>query len=173
MHMLHLLRHAKSSWSEDVEDHERPLSRRGRDSARLLAKHLPRMVGAIDLVLCSNAQRTRQTLDLVVAEFAARPQSAIEAGLYLAEPAGLMERLQRLPETAANVLVIGHNPGLHELAMTLAAPHSPHFGRLAGGKFPTAALASFRVEGPWSGLDRSRHEVVGYVTPASLAGEAE
>ncbi|HMC64868.1 MAG TPA: histidine phosphatase family protein, partial [Gemmataceae bacterium] len=64
MHMLHLLRHAKSSWKGHVEDHERPLNRRGREAARRVGRQLPAATGALDLALCSSALRTRQTLDL-------------------------------------------------------------------------------------------------------------
>jgi phosphohistidine phosphatase len=167
MHMLHLLRHAKSSWKDDVEDHARPLSRRGREAARLLARALPGAVGRLDLVLCSTAQRTKETLDLALAELMPRPARAIEPELYLADAARLAERLRRLPETAGNVLVIGHNPGLHELALALAAPQPPHYARLAAGKFPTAALVSLDIAGPWAEFDRSRHPLAGYLTPAS------
>ena len=172
MHMLHLLRHAKSSWKEDVDDHERPLNRRGREAARLLARHLPAAVGRLDLVLCSTAQRARETLDLALAELTPRPHAAIEPELYLADETRLIECLRRLPEEAESVLVVGHNPGLHELAVTLAAPQSRDFGQLAGGKFPTGTLASFRVEVPWAKLDRGCHRLVGYLTPESLGGGA-
>ena len=69
MHMLHLLRHAKSSWKEDVDDHERRLNRRGREAARRVGQQLPAALGALDLVLCSSARRTRETMELVIAEF--------------------------------------------------------------------------------------------------------
>src|SRR6266851_8032431 len=75
MHMLHLLRHAKSSWKEGVEDRERSLNRRGREAAGRVGRHLTAAVGALDLVLCSNAKRTRETLRVVLAEFATRPDS--------------------------------------------------------------------------------------------------
>ena len=173
MKMLHLLRHAKSSAKDDVEDHERPLSRRGRATARQIGEHLPAKLGAVDLVLCSSARRTRETLDLVLAEFSPCPRIVIEDGLYLASPERLARRLRRLEPRAANVLLIGHNPGLHELAVALAEKGSPDFRALASGKFPTAACASFRVPADWSALGCSRHELTGYVTPASLAGEDE
>src|SRR5215471_865173 len=137
MKMLHLLRHAKSSAKEDVEDHERPLSRRGRAAARQVGEHLPAKLGAVDLVLCSSARRTRETLDLVVTEFSPRPRCKIEDGLYLAGRERLIERLRRLDPQDANVLVIGHNPGLHELAIGLADKSSAGFNELVSGKFPT------------------------------------
>jgi phosphohistidine phosphatase len=168
MHLLHLLRHAKSSWKEDVEDHQRPLNRRGRQAARLVGRHLPATAGAIDLVLCSSAARTRETLDLVLAEFAPRPRCLIEDALYLAAREELIERLQRLAESDINVLLIGHNPGLHELAVALAKPDSSR--SWTAGKFPTAARISFCVATPWSALGDARHRLVDYVTVGSLAG---
>jgi len=170
---LHLLRHAKSSMRERAEDHERPLNRRGRDTARRVGKHLPAVAGPLDLVLCSSAVRTRETLDLVVAEFSPRPKTEIEDELYLANRDRLMDRLRRLDERAINVLLIGHNPGLHELAIALADKSSPSLNPLAAGKFPTAALVSFAVPSLWSVLAYSQSELIGYVTPASLAGEED
>jgi phosphohistidine phosphatase len=170
MHLLHLLRHAKSSWKVDVEDRERPLNRRGREAARLVGQHLPTTAGAIDLVLCSSAARTRETLDLVLAGFTPRPRCVIEDGLYLADCDELIERLQRLAESDVNVLVIGHNPGLHELAVALAEPDSPRVRALTSGKFPTAARVSLCVATRWAALGAARHRLVDYVTVASLPG---
>jgi phosphohistidine phosphatase len=170
MHMLHLLRHAKSSWAEDVEDHERPLNKRGREAARLVGRRLPDAIGAVDLVLCSSAARTRQTLDYVLVKFPARPLCLIEDALYLANCMTLIERLHRLDESVGNVLLIGHNPGLHELAVALAESEAEHSQPLAHGKFPTAARASFAIRGEWSRLGGARHRLVDYVTPAALSG---
>lgn len=170
MHLLHLLRHAKSSWKEDVEDHERPLNRRGREAARLVGQHLPSSVGALDLVLCSSAVRTRETLDLALAGFAPRPRCVIEDGLYLADCDELIERLQRLAESDVNVLMIGHNPGLHELAVALAEPGSPRVRALTSGKFPTAARVSLCVATRWAALGGARHQLVDYVIAGSLPG---
>ena len=66
------------------------------------------------------------------------------------------------------MLLIGHNPGLHELALALAAADSPAYAALAEGKFPTAARASFAIETGWAELGRSRHALRDYVTPKSL-----
>jgi phosphohistidine phosphatase len=168
MHLLHLLRHAKSSWKEDVEDHERPLNRRGRAAARLVGKYLPASAGALDLVLCSSAARTRETLELVLAGFARRPRCLIEDPLYLADRKELIERLQCLAESDSSVLLIGHNPGLHDLAAALADPNSSR--AWTSEKFPTAARVSFCVATRWSELGDARHRLVDYVTVGSLSG---
>lgn len=172
MHALHLLRHAKSTWRDNVEDRLRPLSRRGREAARRVGRDLPAAAGTLDLVLCSSAVRTRETLDLVLGGFAPRPRCAIEDGLYLAGCEKLIERLCRLGEEDTNVLLIGHNPGLRELAIMLAVPDGPHARALAAGKFPTAARASLRVATPWSALGGARHGLVDYVTAGSSPGKS-
>ena len=169
MHTLHLLRHAKSSWKDNVEDHRRGLSRRGREAARRVGDHLP-TVGSLDLVLVSSALRTRQTLDLVVARFTVRPRILIEDELYLASAERLLERLRRLAEDERNVLLIGHNPGLRDLALALVDSAAPAALSLTSGKFPTAARVSFQMATPWSALGRSRLTPADYVTVESLPG---
>jgi phosphohistidine phosphatase len=170
MHMLHLLRHAKSSWKDDVEDHERGLSRRGREAARRVGETLPAAVGRLDLVLASSARRTRETLDLVLAGFATRPPVRVEGELYLANAERLLDRLRRLPEEVCDVLMIGHNPGLHELALQLADASAPAAAPLVSDKFPTAARVSFRVPTPWAALGGAPLALVDYVTVKSLSG---
>jgi phosphohistidine phosphatase len=171
MHRLHLLRHAKSGADDSIDDRDRPLSRRGRDAASRVAESLPAALGPIDLVLCSTALRTRETAASVLAGFAAPPRILFEDVLYLAAPAVLMRRLRQLDEGCGAVLVIGHNPGLHDLAASLAATDSPRYQALAEGKFPTTARASFAVTGSWTDLNRSRHALLDYVTPKSLGDE--
>jgi phosphohistidine phosphatase len=172
MHRLHLLRHAKSSRDDGVEDQERRLSRRGREDARVVGEVLPNAIGALDLVLCSSALRTRETAELVLAGFAPCPKILFEDGLYLATPAALLKRLTELDEADDAVMVIGHNPGLHELALALAVPEGPAYRSLAQGKFPTTVRASFAVEGSWARIGKSRHRLTDYVTVKSLDGKA-
>jgi phosphohistidine phosphatase len=171
MHRLHLLRHAKSSRDDGGDDKERPLSRRGRDTSRRIGAALPAGVGAVDLVLCSSALRTRETAELALVKFNPQPDIMYEDGLYLAAVKALLRRLAKLDEAAGSVLVVGHNPGLHELALALADPDSPGYGALARGKFPTGARASFAIAGSWAALDRSRHRLIDYVIPKSLGDE--
>lgn len=167
MHLLHLLRHAKSSLKDDVDDHERRLSRRGREAAQLVAQHLPGAIGKLDLVLCSSAMRTRETLELVLVGFQERPLCVVEDNFYLAECRQLIARLQRLEESFSNVLLIGHNPGLHQLAIALAEP-SP-LARSFSNKFPTLARASYRIGTEWSRIGDVQHRLMGYATPLSLS----
>src|SRR5919197_6361745 len=120
MRELHLLRHAKSSWKEaGLADHDRPLSKRGRESAACIADHLRAVQLAPDLVLSSSALRTRQTLEPIIAAVAPL-RVVIERGLYEAEREALLKRLRAVEKAVQRVLLIGHNPALHELALLLA-----------------------------------------------------
>lgn len=168
MHLLHLLRHAKSSWKEDVNDHERRLNRRGREAARLVGRDLPAALGKIDLILCSSAVRTRETLELVIAGFQTRPPCLIDDGLYLAERDQLISRLKKLDESFVSVLLIAHNPGLHHLAVALAEPDAP-LARAFCDKLPTLARASYKLRTQWSKIGDMRHRLTDYVTPGSLS----
>jgi phosphohistidine phosphatase len=173
MHVLHLLRHAKSSWSDDADDHERALSRRGREAARLVGRDFGAEAALLDLVLCSSARRTRETLELLFERRLQRPVLAIEDELYLASGARLMRRLAALDESTGAVLVIGHNPGLYELAMMLASPRSRHFAAFDDDKFPTAARVSLALAAPWSALERAAYEIIAYVPAGGeRSGEA-
>jgi len=171
MHRLHLLRHAKSGWDDDVEDSRRPLAKRGRHAARLIGETLPGAIGALDLVLCSSALRTRETAELVLAGFSPAAKVVYEDALYLATAASLLARLRKIPEAFGSAMVIGHNPGLHELATVLALPRSKGARALADGKFPTGVRVSFAIEGRWDEIGDNRHSVIDYVTVKSLGGE--
>jgi phosphohistidine phosphatase len=126
---------------------------------------LPAQIGPVDLVLCSSSLRTRETAELVLAKFKAKRKTVFEDGLYLAGVKGLLRRLTQLDEAVGSALVIGHNPGLHELAIALTDPRSPAYRALAGGKFPTGARVSFEIDGAWAALDTSRHKLIDYVIP--------
>jgi phosphohistidine phosphatase len=165
--LLCLLRHAKSSWADDdLPDLERPLAPRGRRAAGRIAAYLADHGVEPALVLCSPALRTRQTLDLVRPALPGTTRVAVEDGLYGAPAADLLERLRRLPDDLDRVLLIGHNPGLQELAAGLAA--RPDRERLLG-RFPTAALAIFALrQGGWPDLGRRPADLVALVTPRDL-----
>jgi phosphohistidine phosphatase len=117
-------------------------------------------------VLCSPAERTRETLALVRPALAGSAVS-LEDDLYGASSDRLLERLRIVPQGVASVMLIGHNPGLHDLAVGLAAA-GPELERLEA-KFPTAALATLKLEGTtWSELKEGDGELVAYVVPKEL-----
>jgi phosphohistidine phosphatase len=163
---LAVLRHAKSSWADSaLPDWERPLAPRGRRDAKRLAKHLHRLAFEPELVLCSSAARARETLDQVRPAFST-PTVTFEARLYAASSDELLERLRLVPETVASVMLIGHNPGLQELVLRLAAA-GDELERLKA-KFPTGAFAQLVFSTTWGRLSAADAVLAGYVVPKQL-----
>ena len=163
-----LLRHGKSSWSDStLADIDRPLAPRGERASRELAKYIRRKRIRPALVLCSPALRTRQTLEAVEASLGKRCVVEVVPQLYAASEQELLERLQALPEPVSSVMLIGHNPGLHDLALVLAS-QGAYLPQLEE-KFPTGALATLVARSTsWSALSPGDAELVDYVVPRQL-----
>jgi phosphohistidine phosphatase len=166
VHVLYVLRHAKSSWADPMlEDRLRPLAPRGHRDAKRVAKHLRRLGCKPELVLCSSAARTRETLELLRPAVGAT-KVIFEEELYAASCDELLARIRRVPDEVASVMLIGHNPGLHQLAVTLASA-GDELERLEA-KFPTAALAMLAVSKSWSQLAPGDATLARYVVPKQL-----
>lgn len=179
MRQLLLLRHAKSSWDDPrLSDHARPLNARGRRAAVAMGATMRDLGLAPDIVLVSSARRTLQTLE-ALAPLEGSPLIEPMDDLYLAAWPSLLTVLRGVRETARSVLLIGHNPGLHDLAMALAGPAamaagSPMTRRLAEG-YPTATLTEFALALSWGGLDGGGGRLLRVLSPADLpaAGAGE
>ena len=173
MSTLSLLRHAKAAHpTAHQNDFDRPLSARGRADAALIGE---RMTGLkIDLAVVSTARRTRETWDLARQSLQPAPDLALEPGLYLSSAGSLIARLREISDRFRHVLVIGHNPGLHEIAFWLASSGASTLARSEmQRKFPTAALAVFQLgETPWSALAPETARLDLFATPVvCIAGE--
>ncbi len=172
MRQLLLMRHAKSAWDDPkLADHARPLNARGRVSAQAMGAEMRRLGLAPDVILVSSARRTLQTLE-ALKPWDDTPLIEPMDTLYLASGAQLLGVLQGVAETARSVLLIAHNPGMHDLAMTLTGAHAMSQGgamvrRLAEG-YPTGALAEFSVAGPWWQLDQAGARLLRFLAPRDL-----
>jgi phosphohistidine phosphatase len=166
--LLYVLRHAKSSWDDPtLDDHDRPLARRGRRDARRLGRHFISESIAPDLVLCSSSLRTRETLAVILPSLEGEVQLLVEDGLYGADAKTLLERLHEVPGAVASVMLIGHNPGLHELILELATP-GPERDRLREN-LSTAALVNLEVTTSWQRLEVHQQELVRFVVARNLS----
>jgi len=152
---VYLLRHAKSSWEHPaLADIDRPLAPRGRKAAKKIARYLRDRDTRPALVLCSPAARARGTL-------AAIGEGEIRPELYGASADELLEVIRGLPDASGSVLLIGHNPGMEDLAAA--------FAPLPGEKFPTGALATFALDCErWADVAPGKAELVDYVVPREL-----
>ncbi|MGW3660123.1 SixA phosphatase family protein [Streptomyces sp. NPDC005151] len=160
-----LLRHAKAEWSQD-SDHERPLAERGRKDAPVAGRKLVDSGIVVDLALCSTAARTRETWKLAVHEMPQRPKTVYEERLYEASLGELIALLNETPDEARNLLIIGHNPGLHALADALSSSaEGDTLTRMTRGGFPTAAFAVIEFSGSWKGVEHGVGKLIEYWTP--------
>ena len=164
---LILTRHAKSDWSTPgAPDHDRPLNARGRRQAPLVGRWLASRRDLPARILCSDATRTRETLDLILPELGVAPDVSFDAALYHAAPETILAAIRA--ELVPTVMVIGHNPGLAEAAVRLChtPPAHPRFA-----DFPTAATAVFDfTEDAWPQIDWGRGSLRDFVTPDDLEG---
>jgi phosphohistidine phosphatase len=166
VHRLLLLRHAKSDWGDvALADRDRPLAGRGRRAASRIGAHLKVEGLGPDLVLCSSARRTQETLGRLGLGDA---ETSVEDDLYGAPGDALLARIRGLPETVGTALLIGHNPGVQDLAIALAGPDLGEPAVRLREKFPTAALAVFEVQGGWSEFAPGRARLTSFVVPREL-----
>jgi phosphohistidine phosphatase len=167
MKRLYLLRHAKSSWDQPaLADRDRPLAPRGRRAAKVMAEHLRREGIAPELVLCSPSRRTRQTLKRIAPSLGKHVEVRIEPKMCAASAATLLKALRELPEGVESLLPIGHNPGIQDLALSLARPGSESVR--VRDKFPTAALATLELDASWRELAPGSAELIAFVKPKEL-----
>jgi|CZKW01.1.fsa_nt_gi phosphohistidine phosphatase len=167
---LLLLRHAKSAWP-DVADHERPLAARGRRDAPAAGRWLRESGCVPDHVVCSTAQRARQTWQLAVAELGASPRVRFDERVYGATAGQLLDLAREAPLKAQTLLFVGHDPAMRELALTLASAQAGDEGTLerVRFKFPTASIAVLAFTGSWPELTVGHARLACFVVPRQFA----
>lgn len=168
---LSLLRHAKSSWADpQLDDHDRPLAKRGAKAIPLVAKFIRHEKLRPDLILCSDAMRTRATLSLLLAELGApTPRVIYDDALYLAPPSVIRGVIAASAASEPHVLVVGHNPGLHALALELVGHGERKLLSALAQEFPTGALAVLNFQATaWADIAGSTGNLEHFTTPRRL-----
>ena len=164
---LILLRHAKSDWP-DVADHDRPLAKRGRRDAPVAGRWLGQSGFTPDGVVCSTALRARQTWELASAGLRATvpgadPAVRYEPRVYEATVLGLLMLVREFPAQWRTALLVGHNPGLAELTVGLAAASAD-----PPAAFPTAAVAVLALPGSWAEIAPGECGLLAFAIPAGM-----
>ncbi|HVY59416.1 MAG TPA: histidine phosphatase family protein [Xanthobacteraceae bacterium] len=171
MRRLMLLRHAKSELSQPGKsDRDRPLTRRGEEAAPKIGAFMAKHGLLPDHVLCSPARRARDTWVLVAKAFKEAPPTDFNERLYGAGADGLLDLLRETGRKAHSLLVVGHNPGLQELAVRLIASGELAARERLHEKLPTAGLVV--IDFPfddWTKLHPQAGRLDRFVTPRSLA----
>lgn len=167
---LIILRHGKAEPARgSQEDHERPLAERGVRDARRMGEYLAEQGIRPDKILCSAAARTKETLDhllsgLGIGDAGLGKRVEISDALYLATDSQLLKIIAAQPESLPSLMLIGHNPGMHELCVRLAAEGDRKDLSQLAAAFPTCALAQFTLNA-WQD---KRGALKRFVTPKTL-----
>ncbi len=165
---LYILRHAKAEAAlSGQDDHARALEAQGVAEAGALGEYLAKRKISPDAVICSTSARTRQTLELLGLQAG---NVAYDDKLYLASAKQLVQVVAGLPEGAASVMLVGHNPGLHSLCLMLAGEGKPHLISQMATAFPPCAMATITFNaGSWNDAAPGEGTLADFVVPA-LAG---
>lgn len=171
MRRLILLRHAKSDWPDGIVDPERPLAPRGRTAAPRIGAYIAQEQLVADRVLVSPARRTRETWDLVAAQLPPIKVVASEPRVYDASAARLLSVVREQPKDAHSLMLVGHNPGLSDLATLLVSTGAAsHLSKMAE-KFPTGALAVIDLPvDEWCEVAPGTARLDRFITPRELSG---
>ena len=147
---LLVVRHAKSAWPAGVPDRLRPLGPRGLRDAPRMGQRIRQLVGTVDVVVVSPSQRTQETWALMNAELEHPGPVITDPRVYAAWGAHMLDVVRDLPQDAHTVMVLGHEPGVSELVLSLAGSADERLRDLVATKFPTCAVALLSADLPWA-----------------------
>lgn len=163
---LLLWRHAKSDWGNpELEDHERPLNKRGRRDREIMARYIENNF-APSLVICSTARRTRET----VVTLRNHDIITYSGDLYQAMHTDLLNIAKNNGNGHDCLLLVAHNPGMEMFAGRMARTPPEIAGRFAH-KYPTCSVACISWDCGWDGISFDNGGVVDYENPARLIGD--
>lgn len=153
---LMLMRHAKAAYPDGVDDHERPLAGRGRQDAPQVGQWLAEVGWVPDLLVTSDAVRTRQTAELVLKGLGREIPTVVDPRLYECDIADAFDVIQDTRNGVQTLLIVGHEP-------TMSATTAVITGRRV--RFPTAAVARIELEVPWAGVEGETGDLEGVRSP--------
>lgn len=164
---LIILRHAKSDWPLGVADHERPLGGRGTREAPEAGRWLVEHGLYPDMILCSDAVRTRQTSTWVCHELGEKaPTPYLDSRLYDADAARALAVINETEEQVRTLMVVGHMPWVQDLGMRIASVDSDEEAVVTmAERYPTLGLQVFRIPGEWATLDGRDARMTHFAVP--------
>jgi phosphohistidine phosphatase len=170
MTILTVLRHAKSSWGEaGLDDFDRPLNERGRKAARRIGRELRHRHVRFDRVIASPAVRVRETLEELAKGYDADLDVRFDERIYAADVGTLIDIVQSVPDSVHAPLLVGHNPGLQQLVLSLTREDSGDLRGRVAAKYPTAAVAVVTLPAPrWEEVVPGSGEIRELILPREL-----
>tara|TARA_B100001142_G_scaffold233554_1_gene231878 strand:- start:195 stop:719 length:525 start_codon:yes stop_codon:yes gene_type:complete len=152
---LYVMRHAKSSWDHpNLDDHERPLSKRGEKNAKKICEFFVKKNYKFDYILLSSSKRTKKTLKILLKKID-KPKKIISSKkLYLSSEDKIIDIIKKIPKKYKSVLLINHEPTVRNLIRSLTKNHNNNHFKLLNYKFPTSAFAKIYFDfNEWNKLD--------------------
>ncbi|MCE3232442.1 MAG: phosphoglycerate mutase protein [Rickettsiaceae bacterium] len=169
MKKLYLLRHAKSDYPQNVDDHDRPLNKRGQEASKLIGKYIKENNLIPEKILCSDAVRTSMTAKNITREAGANITISFMKELYLATPGEILKILAKVDDKVNSVMVVCHNPGVEQLAKLLTASGDANSIAQLKTKYPTAGLACFSIDTEsWGEINPGSANLDRFVIPREL-----
>lgn len=173
MKTLTLLRHAKSGWNDPVaRDFDRPLNGRGRKAARTVGREMRSQGLAFDRIVASPAVRVVETLEDVGEGYGRPIRPVYDPRVYLATVATLLDIIHETDDRTESLLIVGHNPGLELLAMTLTREDGDSLRGEVAIKYPTATLAEISLPvDHWLEVAKGMGRIERFIRPRDLDPE--
>ena len=170
MRRLLLLRHAKAERLQPGgRDHDRILSKRGRNDAAAVGAYLVRHKFVPERALVSTSARTRETRALVAAAFERAPKAEVDGLIYEASPEAILSSIRETGTAGRTLIVVGHNPGMQQLAAMLIASGDVDARQRLLEDYPTSAFALISFAGEsWDKLKPMGGRLEHFVTPDTL-----
>jgi phosphohistidine phosphatase len=170
MKQLAILRHAKSDWGNPgLTDFDRPLNKRGRKAAKKMGRILRERGLAFGRIVSSPAQRAKETVERFRIGYEQDCDVRFEPSIYLASTGTLLGLVNGLPDDAGTVMIVGHNPGFHDIVLRLTRENGDGLRDKVGANFPTGAFAliDFPVD-KWADVQPASGEIRQVIFPREI-----
>lgn len=170
MKQLAILRHAKSDWGNPgLTDFDRPLNKRGRKAAKKIGRELKARGLAFGRIVSSPAQRAKETVERFQLGYEQDCNVHFEPTIYLASTGTLLGLVNALPDDAGPVMIVGHNPGFHDIVLRLTKENDDGLRDKVGANFPTGAFALIDFPADkWANVEPASGEIRQVIFPREL-----
>ncbi len=171
MRTIYILRHAKAGKANKsiLDDHERPLTKKGVDACKLLAKYVNENEIFPDMVICSTSKRTKRTAELVLKSIADKVPVHMTSKLYLASVTEIISLIRKQDDSIKKIMIVGHNPGLQELCLLLVKEGARDNIKKMKEHFPPGAMAIFEIDiKKWDEVKQRSSALKDLVLPKNL-----
>jgi phosphohistidine phosphatase len=170
MKQLAILRHAKSDWGNPGQtDFERPLNKRGRKAAKKVGRALKAGGFACDQIVSSPATRARETVERFEIGYESLPPVRYEPNLYMCSTGSLISVINALPDDAETVMIVGHNPGFHDIVLRMTKENGNGLREKVGANYPTGAFALIQFPADsWAEVEPASGEIKQVIFPREI-----